>query len=171
MRITFAGERKYRSSTESSKMSDNDNALSVLGRAEIFAVEYLPFHAIPQLIKRGDDDSESSPTVMAEKVLDVFEDEMARTLSVQDSGDVEEQSSPSVRETSLRSRDAERLARETGAEEVEVGEVVGVDELGVSEVDMLWPVPFVGLNCVLVDLGIADALDGDSSGGCGILYA
>lgn len=167
MRITFSGERKYRSSTESSKMSDNDDAFAVLGRAEIFAVEYLPFHAIPQFCKRGDDDSESSPAVMAEKTFDVFEDEILRALSVQDSGDVEEQSSPSLIETSSISRNAECLARETGSEEFEVGETIRVDEGEVSEVVMLWPVPFVGLNCVLVNLGVTHTLDGDTScGGC-----
>ena len=59
-------DRKYFSSTSSSKMSDNVDTLSVLGNSEVFAVKYLPFNEIPQ-VGENPNDCRESPAVVVTK--------------------------------------------------------------------------------------------------------
>jgi hypothetical protein len=56
-------------------MSDNEHSLPVLGHSVILAVKHLPLQVIPQLIKRGDDGSESLSVVMTQKSFNIFKDE------------------------------------------------------------------------------------------------
>ena len=57
-------ERKYLWSGFSSKMSDNEHPLSVLGNPEVLTVKHLPLDIIPKFIQCGEDNSESSPFVV-----------------------------------------------------------------------------------------------------------
>jgi hypothetical protein len=54
-------------------MSDNDDALPVLGDSVILAVKHLPLTIVPQLINRGDDGSESVAVVMTKQSFDILE--------------------------------------------------------------------------------------------------
>ena len=51
--LAWAGDRKYIWSGCSSKMSDNENSLSVLGHPKMFAVKHLPLEIIPKVIQDG----------------------------------------------------------------------------------------------------------------------
>ena len=135
----------------SSKMSDNVHSLPVLGDAEILAVTHLPLEVIPQLIKRGDHGTESSSLVVAEKSLNVFKDEMSRPFTPQYSCKVIEKSPSGIIEPQSFSSDAERLARESSDQEVEVGESISVDCGNVSVAPVAGEVSFIGCDCVLVD--------------------
>jgi hypothetical protein len=138
-------------------MSNNDDSFPVLGDSEIFAVEYLPFHAIPQLCKRGDDGSESCPVFMADKALDVFKDEMSGSLVFQDSCDIKKESASRVFKSSSLPCNAEGLARESADKEVKVWEVSGVNEGSVSEVCVV-KVFLISLDGGFVYFGVANTL-------------
>lgn len=58
------GERKYFSSTSLIKISNKIHPTAGLGDAEIFAVEHLPFHAIPQSVQRMEDRRKRPSAVM-----------------------------------------------------------------------------------------------------------
>ncbi len=49
--LEWIGSFSYFGSGHSSKMSDNEHALPVLGDAEILAVKHLPLEVVPQFIK------------------------------------------------------------------------------------------------------------------------
>ena len=57
-------DRKYFSGASWIKISDNEHSASGLGNSEILAVIHHPFHAVPQLAKRSNNDGESFPFIM-----------------------------------------------------------------------------------------------------------
>ena len=71
--------------------------------------------------------------VVREQVLDVLQDHVLGSMVVGDAKDlVEECPASGVRETRLLARDAERLAREPGAQDVERGDCFRIDFFDVS---------------------------------------
>ena len=66
------GERKYFSSTSVIKISDKVHPAAGLGDAESFAVEHLPFHAIPQSVQRMEDRRKRPSAVMRKQAGYVF---------------------------------------------------------------------------------------------------
>jgi hypothetical protein len=67
-------DRKYFGSGFFSKMSDNEDSLSVLRDPEVFAVKHFPLDVIPQAIQCGEDSGESSPLVVREKPFNVLKE-------------------------------------------------------------------------------------------------
>ena len=64
--VVVSADRKYLQSGRSSKISDNEHSFPDSGGLRNSAVKHLPLEVIPQLIKRIDDCSESSPFVVRE---------------------------------------------------------------------------------------------------------
>ena len=65
-------DRKYFSGASGIKISDNEHPLSDLGDTEIRAVKHHPFHAVPQVIKRGEDDRKRPSFVMRQQSRNVM---------------------------------------------------------------------------------------------------
>jgi hypothetical protein len=71
------GERKYFSSTVSSRMSDNEHALSILWDAEVRSVKHFPFAVLPQFIHRTEDGVKGSTFIVVEESDDVLSEQIA----------------------------------------------------------------------------------------------
>jgi len=155
----IVGERKYLGSGFDTKMSDNEDPLSVLGDAEILAVKHLPFDAIPQLNKRGDDGLESSSVVMRKKPFDVFQYKVERASCIKNPSDVKKERTSRVCKSFTKTCDTKRLAREAADEEVEVGKSFSVDFGDVSIVGVFGEMSLVDLDGVFVDLREADTMN------------
>src|SRR5699024_5923180 len=80
------GERKYFSSTSVIKISDNVHAAAGLGDAKIFAVEHLPFHAIPQSVQRIEDRRKRPSAVMRKQAGYVLKEQIARLPGLSQAG-------------------------------------------------------------------------------------
>ena len=76
-------DRKYLGSGFSSKMSDNEDPLPVLGYSVVLAVKHLPLQVIPQVIKRGNDRVKGASPVVAKESFNVFKDKMTGSFSVE----------------------------------------------------------------------------------------
>lgn len=154
---TIAGDRKYLSSTESSKMSDNEHAGAGLGHSEALAVKHLPLDIIPQLPQGFEDDPESESIVGREQTLDVLKEKHLRSLSPSDSAYLVKYRPASVLEAPPLSSDREALARKSRTEAVVIWDFPRINPSNVScrrfleavSVDRLAP---------LVDLTRPDAL-------------
>ena len=70
------GERKYFSSALFIKISDKVHPLAGLRDAEIFAVQHLPFHTIPQSIQRMEDGRKRPASVMVKQAGYVFKQQI-----------------------------------------------------------------------------------------------
>lgn len=73
MRLSFSGERKYLWSGCSSKISNKEHPLAVLGYSELLAIKYLPLTLVASV---GANFKYRLPTfslVVAKYMLDVFE--------------------------------------------------------------------------------------------------
>jgi len=127
-------------------MSDNEHSFPILWDSEILAVKHLPFHEVPQFIKRCDDSFECIAFVVGEQSFDVLKNKMFGSFSPKDSSEVKEQSASCIFKSSSLSSNAKTLARESSSEEVEVWKSVCVDCCDVAIV-------FVGWEMLLVDLG------------------
>jgi hypothetical protein len=132
-------------------MSDNVHSLPVLGDAEIFAVKHLPFDAIPQFNKRGDDGLESSSIAMSEKAFDVLQDEMPGAFDPQHPGEVKEQRPPAVLESSPLAGEWEWLAGKAADQHIEVRQGIGLDCCRVPEGAVIGKSVSIDLDCMLVD--------------------
>ena len=73
-RFVISAERKYCSGTSSSKMSDNEHTLPILGDSKSFAGKHLPFHIVPQFVQGSEDGLERSSSVVIEEPFDVFKE-------------------------------------------------------------------------------------------------
>ena len=133
-------------------MSNNVGPFTAVGDAVIFTVEYLPLAHVPEFIKGSDDGSESSPSVVADESLDVFEDEVFGLFGFEDSGDVEKERAARFIKAAAPACDRECLTRESAHEKIEVWKGIGVDECCVAVVVMVREVPFVDVDRVWFDL-------------------
>jgi hypothetical protein len=155
----MVGERKYLGSGFDTKMSDNEDPFPVLGDAEIPAVKHLPFDAIPQLNKRGDDGLESSSVVMRKKPFDVFQYKVERASRIKNPSDVKKERASRVCKSFAKTCNTKRLAREAPDEEVEVGKSFSVDFCDVSPVLMFGEMSLIDLDGVFIDFGVADTMN------------
>ena len=117
---------------------------------------------IPQVVQRGEDDSKRPPLVMREKAGNVFKQQIRRPSGFSQAGNLKEESASGVIESFPFASIRKCLAGEASAQEVEAGEVIGVNCSGVWIIFFLLfdvvdgAVAGVG---VLVDLTVADALE------------
>ena len=65
-------DRKYLGSGFSSKMSDNEDALPVLGNPEILAVKHLPLHSIPQFCHLNEHPGEVPSFIARQQAFNVL---------------------------------------------------------------------------------------------------
>jgi hypothetical protein len=61
---TCAEDRKYFSGASGIKIADKEQPASGLRDSKTFAVKHTPLHAVPQVIKRGEDGTECAALVM-----------------------------------------------------------------------------------------------------------
>ena len=87
---------------------------------------------IPQFRKRIEDGRIRPPTVMRQESGNIFKTQKCRSFSGGNPGNFKEQSSSGVGKSESFARcEAERLTGKTGCNEVDVGQVVGVDGSGI----------------------------------------
>ena len=125
---------------------------------------------IPQLIQRGEDDSKRPPLVMRKKAGNIFKQQVRRSPGFSQPGNFKEESASGVIESFSFASVRKRLAGKTSAQEVEMGQVSGVDLSCIGIVSLLLSnivdgaVAGVG---VLVDLAVADTLETARAGQSG----
>src|SRR5699024_1936224 len=69
-----SSDRKYFSSTCSSRISDNEHPFSILWYSKILAVKQLLFDIIPQFPKSVEDCSDSPSSLVIKQPFDVFKE-------------------------------------------------------------------------------------------------
>ena len=106
-----------------SEGSDDEHSPAALRHSEETAVESPPRHAIPEVGQRSKHDSEVPTAVRGEESGYVLNEYPAGSKSVDDSGELEEQAGSSSGESCSFPGDAEVLAGESAAEEIDVGSV------------------------------------------------
>ena len=62
----------------------------------MFAVKHHPFHAVPQVIKRGEDGRKRPAFVMRQQSRNVFEQKIRRSFGLSQSGNFKEESAAGV---------------------------------------------------------------------------
>src|SRR5699024_8483934 len=148
------GERKYFSSTSVIKISDNVHAAAGLGDAKIFAVEHLPFHAIPQSVQRIEDRRKRPSAVMRQQAGYVLKQQIARVPGFSQAGKFKEEGAAGVSESLAASSKAESLARKSSAEQFKVEHVFWIGFSGISGV----PLSFAPEQGAVTALGVFVAL-------------
>ena len=125
---------------------------------------------IPQVVQRGEDDSKRPPLVMREKAGNIFKQQVRRSPDFSQTGNLKEESASGVIKSFSFASIRKCLAGETSTQEVEGGQVIGVDLSCIGIVFLLLPnivdgtVAGVG---VLVDLAVADTLETARAGQSG----
>ena len=89
-------DRKYFSGASGIKISDNEHPLSNLGDTEIRAVKHHPFHAVPQVIKRGEDGRKRPALVMRKQSWYVLKQKIRRSSGLSQAGNLKEESSSGI---------------------------------------------------------------------------
>ena len=90
----------------------------------MFAVKHSPFDMIPQVIKRGEDDTKRPASVMRKEPRHVFKKKIQRPLLFNHSGQFKEESASCIFKSFSPASCRKRLAGESPAQEVEVGGVL-----------------------------------------------
>ena len=126
-RSIVLGDRKYFSGQSAIKISDNVHPPSLLRDSVIRAVKHTPFKRIPQLMNRGEDSAECLPVFVTEQPRDVFKQKISRSPGLSHSHDFMKESTSGISEAQSPSTDRKWLAREAGADKVDVGEFIGSD--------------------------------------------
>ena len=103
----------------------------------MFAVKHSPFDMIPQVIKRGEDDTKCPASVMRKEPRHVFKKKIQRPLFFNHSGQFKEESTSCIFKSFPPASCRKRLARESPAQEVKVGEFFGINGSCVWIVDFL----------------------------------
>ena len=127
----------------------------------MFAVKHSPFDMIPQVIKRGEDDTKRPASVMRKEPRHVFKKKIQRPLLFNHSGQFKEESTSCIFKSFSPASCRKRLAGEAPAQEVEVGEFFGVNGSCVGIVDFLLSGRVDGAIagvCVFVDLAMPNTL-------------
>ena len=120
------GERKYFSSASFIKISDKVHPFSGLGDSEIFAVEHLPFQTIPQSVQRMEDGRKRPASVMVKQAGNIFKQQIRRSFCRSQPGNFKEQRTSWIVESPTVSSNRKRLAGKSAAQQVEVGDAVGI---------------------------------------------
>ena len=89
-------DRKYFSGASGIKISDNEHPLSDLGDTEIRAVKHHPFHAVPQVIKRGEDGRKRPALVMRKQSWNVLKQKIRRSSGLSQAGNLKEESASGI---------------------------------------------------------------------------
>ncbi len=97
---------------------DDEHAPSTLRHSEEAAVENPPSHAVPEVGQRSNNDSEVPTAVATEQPRYVLEENPSRSKSVDDSGDLEEESCLGADESCSLSGDGHVLAGESSSDEI-----------------------------------------------------
>ena len=127
----------------------------------MFAVKHSPFDMIPQVIKRGEDDTKRPASVMRKEPRHVFKKKIQRPLLFNHSGQFKEESASCIFKSFSPASCRKRLAGESPAQEVEVGEFFGVNGSCVGIVDFLLSGRVDGAIagvCIFVDFAMTDTL-------------
>ena len=93
---TCAEDRKYFSGASGIKIADKEQPPSGLRDSKMFAVKHHPFHAVPQVIKRGEDDRKRPAFVMRQQSRNVFEQKIRRSFGLSQSGNFKEESAAGI---------------------------------------------------------------------------
>ena len=131
------------------------------------AVKHHPFDMIPQVRKRSEDFAEGVARIVVEQSENVFKQKQRRSFGFNQSGNFKEESASGILESLSFASLRKCLAGESCTEEVEVGEVVGVDFSCVVKVAfILLYIVDCGIACVgiLVDFAVAHALESTHTG-------
>ena len=127
----------------------------------MFAVKHSPFDMIPQVIKRGEDDTKRPASVMRKEPRHVFKEKIRRSFFFNHSGQFKEESASCIFKSFSPASCRKRLAGEASAQEVKVGEFFGVNGSCVGIVDFLLSGRVDGAIagvCVFVDLAMPNTL-------------
>ena len=127
----------------------------------MFAVKHSPFDMIPQVIKRGEDDTKRPASVMRKQPRDIFKKKIQRPLFFNHSGQFKEESTSCIFKSFSPASCRKRLAGEASAQEVKVGEFFGINGSCVWIVDFLLSGRVDGAIagvCIFVDLTVPNAL-------------
>lgn len=127
----------------------------------MFAVKHSPFDMIPQVIKRGEDDTKRPASVMRKEPRHVFKKKIRRSLLFNHSGQFKEESTSCIFKSFPPASCRKRLAGEASAQEVKVGEFFGVNGSCVGIVDFLLSGRVDGAIagvCIFVDFAMTDTL-------------
>ena len=120
------GERKYFSSASFIKISDKVHPFSGLRDSKIFAVEHLPFQTIPQSVQRMEDGRKRPASVMVKQAGNIFKQQIRRSFCRSQPGNLKEQGTSWIVESSTVSSNRKRLAGKSSAEEFKVRQLVWV---------------------------------------------
>jgi hypothetical protein len=99
-------------------MSDNEHSTPSLGDSEESRVQHSPANAIPELGQRREYDGEIAATVRGKKSGYVLDEKPAGAKRLSDSCELEEEGAAGAFESCASAGDAEVLAGEASAEEV-----------------------------------------------------
>ena len=127
----------------------------------MFAVKHSPFDMIPQVIKRGEDDTKRPASVMRKELRHVFKEKIQRSLFFNHSGQFKEESASCIFKSFSPASCRKRLAGEASAQEVKGWEFFGVNGSCVGIVDFLLSGRVNGAIagvCVFVDLAMPNTL-------------
>ena len=108
----------------------------------MFAVKHSPFDMVPQVRKRREDGRKRPAAVMVKQPWHVFEQKIRRPSGFSQAGNFKEESTSCIFKSFSAASERKRLAGESPAQKVEVGQVVGVNGSGV------WIVSFLLLQCI-----------------------
>jgi len=152
-KIPFAArcESAYRSLTVVSKTSDNKNSTAALGNSKESSVNHPPGNAIPDFGQRCENDSKVSSVGRGEEPNDVFKHDPSWLKLICDSGELKEQAGAVTGESGSLPGDAEILARESSAEQVNLATACGLDPSNVKVVPVVFTFdPFAFVFVVLI---------------------
>ena len=153
------GERKYFSSASFIKISDKVHPFSGLGDSEIFAVKHLPFHTIPQSVQRMEDGRKCPASVMVKQAGNIFKQQIRRSFCRSQPGNFKEQGTSWIGKSSTVSGNRKRLAGKSAAQQVEVGDAVGIgfSDIVTKPLSFCIEQGFIALVCFFVDFAMAYA--------------
>lgn len=100
-------------------MSDNEHSTASLGDSEVACIEHSPRDAVPEVGQRAQHDAEVPTIVRGEQPGYVLEEQPGGAKSVSESGEFVEEARAGAGEAAPLARDAEVLAGESSAEEVD----------------------------------------------------
>ena len=135
-----------------------------MGNAKIFAVEHLPFHAIPQSVQRIEDRRKRPATVMRQQAGYVLKEQIARVPGFSQAGKFKEEGATGVSESLAASSKAESLAGKSAAEQVEVGHGCGVGVSGIFDVPLSFAIEQGAVTALGVFVALAVSHAGETAG-------
>lgn len=130
----------------------------------MFAVKHSPFDMVPQVRKRGEDGRKRPAAVMVKQSGNIFKQQIPRLPGFSQSGKFKEQGPSGIAESFSRPSDAERLTRESTAEQIEFREFSGVNCSCVLTIPFLLTVKQRAVASQCVFIALAEAYTRKSAG-------